>query len=175
MWMLTTPETYILCKEVLSSSQRSKFETKYSLIGMHLLYHFLKFQVILWSLPVVFIYLSQAELFKAFKELFTAATSRPPPYGICPYPSSRAIYAVDLMLKWSTGQNGESSSSTLGYIPARNIYLHSLLKSKAWGCNCWQRCGREYLCTWDFSFFTINNYAIIPKKHFSYCLIEFGV
>uniref|UniRef100_A0AAX7TCZ0 Tubulin--tyrosine ligase-like protein 12 SET-like domain-containing protein n=1 Tax=Astatotilapia calliptera TaxID=8154 RepID=A0AAX7TCZ0_ASTCA len=31
----------------------------------------------------------------------------PAPYGICPYPSSRAIYAVDLMLKWSRGQNGE--------------------------------------------------------------------
>lgn len=28
MWMLTTPETYILCKELLSGSQRSKFETK---------------------------------------------------------------------------------------------------------------------------------------------------
>ncbi|CAF94125.1 unnamed protein product, partial [Tetraodon nigroviridis] len=49
----------------------------------------------------------EAEIFKAFKELFTAATSRPPPYGICPYPSSRAIYAVDLMLKWSTSPNGE--------------------------------------------------------------------
>lgn len=36
-----------------------------------------------------------------------AATFRPAPYGICPYPSSRAIYAVDLMLKWRTGQNGE--------------------------------------------------------------------
>uniref|UniRef100_A0A4W6ESQ3 Tubulin tyrosine ligase-like family, member 12 n=1 Tax=Lates calcarifer TaxID=8187 RepID=A0A4W6ESQ3_LATCA len=48
----------------------------------------------------------EAELFKAFKELFQAASSRPAPYGICPYPSSRAIYAVDLMLKWSTGENG---------------------------------------------------------------------
>uniref|UniRef100_A0A8C4GVU7 Tubulin tyrosine ligase-like family, member 12 n=1 Tax=Dicentrarchus labrax TaxID=13489 RepID=A0A8C4GVU7_DICLA len=49
----------------------------------------------------------EAELFKAFRELFQAASSRPAPYGVCPYPSSRAIYAVDLMLKWSTGQNGE--------------------------------------------------------------------
>uniref|UniRef100_A0A674NQD6 Tubulin tyrosine ligase-like family, member 12 n=1 Tax=Takifugu rubripes TaxID=31033 RepID=A0A674NQD6_TAKRU len=49
----------------------------------------------------------EVSLFKAFKELFMAVTCRPPPYGICPYPSSRAIYAVDLMLKWSTGQNGE--------------------------------------------------------------------
>uniref|UniRef100_A0A673BMI9 Tubulin--tyrosine ligase-like protein 12 SET-like domain-containing protein n=1 Tax=Sphaeramia orbicularis TaxID=375764 RepID=A0A673BMI9_9TELE len=43
----------------------------------------------------------EALLFKAFRELFEAASSRPAPYGICPYPGSRAIYAVDLMLKWS--------------------------------------------------------------------------
>ncbi|XP_068163377.1 tubulin--tyrosine ligase-like protein 12 [Antennarius striatus] len=49
----------------------------------------------------------EAELFKAFRELFEGATSRPAPYGICHYPSSRAIYAVDFMLKWSVGQNGE--------------------------------------------------------------------
>ncbi|XP_070709918.1 tubulin--tyrosine ligase-like protein 12 [Pempheris klunzingeri] len=49
----------------------------------------------------------EAELFKAFRELFQAAASRPAPYGICAYPSSRAIYAVDFMLKWRTGQNGE--------------------------------------------------------------------
>uniref|UniRef100_A0A8C9XEA6 Tubulin tyrosine ligase-like family, member 12 n=1 Tax=Sander lucioperca TaxID=283035 RepID=A0A8C9XEA6_SANLU len=47
----------------------------------------------------------EAEIFSALKELFQAASSRPAPYGICSYPSSRAIYAVDLMLKWSTGQN----------------------------------------------------------------------
>ncbi|XP_047430657.1 tubulin--tyrosine ligase-like protein 12 [Mugil cephalus] len=49
----------------------------------------------------------ETELFKAFKELFQAASSRPAPYGISSYPSSRAIYAVDLMLKWKTEQNGE--------------------------------------------------------------------
>uniref|UniRef100_A0A7N9AX52 Tubulin tyrosine ligase-like family, member 12 n=1 Tax=Mastacembelus armatus TaxID=205130 RepID=A0A7N9AX52_9TELE len=49
----------------------------------------------------------EAQLFKAFSELFQAASSRPAPYGICPYPSSRAIYAADLMLKWSRGENGE--------------------------------------------------------------------
>ncbi|XP_040002553.1 tubulin--tyrosine ligase-like protein 12 isoform X3 [Xiphias gladius] len=49
----------------------------------------------------------EAKVFKAFRELFQAASSRPAPYGICPYPSSRAIYAVDLMLKWSTGEKGE--------------------------------------------------------------------
>ncbi|KAM8884390.1 tubulin--tyrosine ligase-like protein 12 [Synchiropus picturatus] len=49
----------------------------------------------------------EADVFKALGQLFQAASSRPPPYGICPYPSSRAIYAVDLMLKWSTGDNGQ--------------------------------------------------------------------
>ncbi|XP_061124360.1 tubulin--tyrosine ligase-like protein 12 [Syngnathus typhle] len=49
----------------------------------------------------------EAQLFEAFKRLFQAASSRPAPYGICPYPSSRAIYAVDLMLKWRTDDNGE--------------------------------------------------------------------
>lgn len=142
--MLTTPETCNLCKEVLSSSQRSKFETKYNHIRMQLLYHFLKFHVILWSLPIVFIFLSQTELFKAFKELFTAATSRPPPYGICPYPSSRAIYAVDLMLKWNTGQNGEgllhsfrcSMSSTVILITKCTNLLEQLLFSKKYFINC---------------------------------------
>uniref|UniRef100_A0AAY4D584 Tubulin--tyrosine ligase-like protein 12 SET-like domain-containing protein n=1 Tax=Denticeps clupeoides TaxID=299321 RepID=A0AAY4D584_9TELE len=46
-------------------------------------------------------------VFKAFTELFLAASSRPVPYGICDYPSSRAIYAIDLMLKWDTQVGGE--------------------------------------------------------------------
>ncbi|XP_051912413.1 tubulin--tyrosine ligase-like protein 12 [Hippocampus zosterae] len=49
----------------------------------------------------------EAQLFEAFKRLFQAASSRPAPYGICPYPSSRAIYAADLMLKWRTEDNGQ--------------------------------------------------------------------
>ncbi|KAI1882058.1 hypothetical protein AGOR_G00246780 [Albula goreensis] len=49
----------------------------------------------------------QEELFKAFRELFQAASSRPAPYGICAYPSSRAIYAIDLMLKWVTDDQGQ--------------------------------------------------------------------
>ncbi|XP_061570285.1 tubulin--tyrosine ligase-like protein 12 [Cololabis saira] len=49
----------------------------------------------------------EAKLFAAFRDLFEAASSRPAPYGICPYPSSRAIYAADVMLKWSTGPHGE--------------------------------------------------------------------
>ncbi|KAK2858673.1 hypothetical protein Q5P01_003293 [Channa striata] len=49
----------------------------------------------------------EGEVFKAFKELFQAASARPPPYGICPYPSSRAIYAADIMLKWKKRENGD--------------------------------------------------------------------
>uniref|UniRef100_A0AAY5EY44 Tubulin--tyrosine ligase-like protein 12 SET-like domain-containing protein n=1 Tax=Electrophorus electricus TaxID=8005 RepID=A0AAY5EY44_ELEEL len=49
----------------------------------------------------------ERDIFKAFSELFQAASSRPAPYGICPYPSSRAIYAIDLMLKWEKSEEGE--------------------------------------------------------------------
>ena len=35
------------------------------------------------------------------------ACARPPPLGICDYPSSRAVYAVDLMLKWDSHPDGE--------------------------------------------------------------------
>uniref|UniRef100_A0A8C7Y1L2 Tubulin tyrosine ligase-like family, member 12 n=1 Tax=Oryzias sinensis TaxID=183150 RepID=A0A8C7Y1L2_9TELE len=51
----------------------------------------------------------EAQLFAAFRELFQAASSRPPPFGICPYSSSRAIYAADVMLKWNRGADGELS------------------------------------------------------------------
>ncbi|XP_018603634.1 tubulin--tyrosine ligase-like protein 12 [Scleropages formosus] len=49
----------------------------------------------------------QEEILKSFDELFKAASSRPAPYGICDYPSSRAIYAIDVMLKWTSGNQGE--------------------------------------------------------------------
>ncbi|XP_077091081.1 tubulin--tyrosine ligase-like protein 12 [Siphateles boraxobius] len=49
----------------------------------------------------------EADVFKAFSELFQAASCRPAPYGICAYPSSRAIYAIDLMLKWDQTVGGE--------------------------------------------------------------------
>uniref|UniRef100_A0A2K5ID21 Tubulin--tyrosine ligase-like protein 12 SET-like domain-containing protein n=1 Tax=Colobus angolensis palliatus TaxID=336983 RepID=A0A2K5ID21_COLAP len=45
----------------------------------------------------------QAEIFRAFTELFQVACAKPPPLGLCDYPSSRAMYAVDLMLKWDNG------------------------------------------------------------------------
>ncbi|XP_076152731.1 tubulin--tyrosine ligase-like protein 12 [Alosa pseudoharengus] len=49
----------------------------------------------------------EADIFVAFGELFQAASSRPAPYGIADYPSSRAIYAIDLMLKWDKTEQGE--------------------------------------------------------------------
>lgn len=54
---------------------------------------------------------SQADIFSAFGELFQAATSRPAPYGIGDYPSSRAIYAIDLMLKWDKTEQGNTTNS----------------------------------------------------------------
>lgn len=51
----------------------------------------------------------QAEIFQAFRELFQAACAKPPPLGLCDYPSSRAVYAVDLMLKWDSRPDGEGS------------------------------------------------------------------
>ncbi|XP_006890108.1 PREDICTED: tubulin--tyrosine ligase-like protein 12 [Elephantulus edwardii] len=49
----------------------------------------------------------QAEIFQAFRELFQAACNRPAPLGLWPYPSSRAMYAVDLMLKWEQRPDGK--------------------------------------------------------------------
>ncbi|KAK2120952.1 hypothetical protein P7K49_002338 [Saguinus oedipus] len=52
----------------------------------------------------------QAEIFQAFTELFQVACAKPPPLGLCDYPSSRAMYAVDLMLKWDSSQDGKRGS-----------------------------------------------------------------
>ncbi|XP_039318971.2 tubulin--tyrosine ligase-like protein 12 isoform X1 [Saimiri boliviensis] len=49
----------------------------------------------------------QAEIFRAFTELFQVACAKPPPLGLCDYPSSRAMYAVDLMLKWDSRADGK--------------------------------------------------------------------
>uniref|UniRef100_A0A452V3C0 Tubulin tyrosine ligase like 12 n=1 Tax=Ursus maritimus TaxID=29073 RepID=A0A452V3C0_URSMA len=49
----------------------------------------------------------QAEIFQAFTELFQVACAKPPPLGLCDYPSSRAVYAIDLMLKWDNRPDGK--------------------------------------------------------------------
>ncbi|XP_051886251.1 tubulin--tyrosine ligase-like protein 12 [Pristis pectinata] len=49
----------------------------------------------------------EEEIYKSFVELFQVATAKPAPFGICNYPSSRAIYAIDLMLKWDTDGDGK--------------------------------------------------------------------
>ncbi|KAH0616403.1 hypothetical protein JD844_027467, partial [Phrynosoma platyrhinos] len=49
----------------------------------------------------------EEDIFKAFVELFQAACAKPAPLGICDYPSSRAVYAIDLMLKWETSSDGK--------------------------------------------------------------------
>ncbi|XP_060512126.1 tubulin--tyrosine ligase-like protein 12 [Panthera onca] len=48
----------------------------------------------------------QGEIFQAFTELFQAACAKPPPLGLCDYASSRAVYAIDLMLKWDDRPDG---------------------------------------------------------------------
>lgn len=52
----------------------------------------------------------QAEIFQAFTELFRVACAKPPPLGLCDYPSSRAVYAIDLMLKWDSRPDGKGGS-----------------------------------------------------------------
>ena len=54
----------------------------------------------------------QGEIFQAFTELFQAACAKPPPLGLCDYASSRAVYAIDLMLKWDDRPDGEAPPST---------------------------------------------------------------
>ncbi|KAM9672248.1 tubulin--tyrosine ligase-like protein 12 [Trichechus inunguis] len=49
----------------------------------------------------------QAEIFRAITELFQAACAKPAPLGLGAYPSSRAVYAVDLMLKWDDRPDGK--------------------------------------------------------------------
>ncbi|XP_003419849.2 tubulin--tyrosine ligase-like protein 12 [Loxodonta africana] len=49
----------------------------------------------------------QAEIFQAITELFQAACAKPAPLGLCAYPSSRAVYAIDLMLKWDDRPDGK--------------------------------------------------------------------
>uniref|UniRef100_A0A673V3M4 Tubulin tyrosine ligase like 12 n=1 Tax=Suricata suricatta TaxID=37032 RepID=A0A673V3M4_SURSU len=49
----------------------------------------------------------QGEIFQAFTELFQVACAKPPPLGLCDYASSRAVYAIDLMLKWDDRPDGE--------------------------------------------------------------------
>ncbi|GCB68565.1 hypothetical protein scyTo_0000909 [Scyliorhinus torazame] len=50
---------------------------------------------------------TEEEILKSFVELFQVATAKPAPFGVCNYPSSRAIYAIDLMLKWDTDSDGK--------------------------------------------------------------------
>ncbi|XP_026315053.1 tubulin--tyrosine ligase-like protein 12 [Hyposmocoma kahamanoa] len=49
----------------------------------------------------------EKSIFKMFAELFSAATSKNPPYGIAKSPQSRALYAADIMLSWHR-QNNET-------------------------------------------------------------------
>ncbi|XP_013785928.1 tubulin--tyrosine ligase-like protein 12 isoform X1 [Limulus polyphemus] len=42
----------------------------------------------------------EKDVFGILKSVMEAATSKPPPVGLCSNPQSRAMYAVDMMLEW---------------------------------------------------------------------------
>jgi len=48
----------------------------------------------------------QELIHKAFLEMFQAATSKEPPAGLGDFPLSRAIYGIDLLLKWEKNEKG---------------------------------------------------------------------
>ena len=64
--------------------------------------------------------LFQANLFGVIRELFTAATSKEPPRGIGHSPQSRAVYGVDVILQWITGEKGKFSR-LLPSLPERSL------------------------------------------------------
>ncbi|XP_074660314.1 tubulin--tyrosine ligase-like protein 12 isoform X2 [Tubulanus polymorphus] len=49
----------------------------------------------------------EESIFDMIRQLFESASSVEPPQGLCPYPQSRAMYAVDLMLQWDQDSKGE--------------------------------------------------------------------
>ncbi|CAG2103519.1 unnamed protein product [Medioppia subpectinata] len=50
----------------------------------------------------------ERDIYKTLKEVFECATSRPPPHGIGHNLQSRALYGVDVMLKWQTNSQTEA-------------------------------------------------------------------
>lgn len=65
-------------------------------------------------------FLPQGNIFSMFRELFEAAVSKPSPRGIPPSPQSRAMYAVDLLLKWDTNNTGKSEHASNARFPHFN-------------------------------------------------------
>ena len=51
------------------------------------------------------LWFQQSKIHKVLREVFSAATQYPPPRGVGHSPQSRAMYGVDIMLKWQI-QNG---------------------------------------------------------------------
>jgi len=56
----------------------------------------------------------QSDIYDVIRQVFTAATSQPPPKGIGHSPQSRSVYGIDVMLQWKTaGDSGKSLITTL--------------------------------------------------------------
>lgn len=63
------------------------------------------------------------------RELFEAAVSKPPPMGIGHNPQSRALYAIDLLLKWDDTNEG-NCFTLLHFIPC--LLLSILFPEKSY-------------------------------------------
>ncbi|KAH3736052.1 hypothetical protein DPMN_042612 [Dreissena polymorpha] len=48
----------------------------------------------------------EESIHRALLEMFQAASSKPPPAGLGDFPLSRAIYGIDLLLKWDKNERG---------------------------------------------------------------------
>ncbi|VDP92635.1 unnamed protein product [Echinostoma caproni] len=53
----------------------------------------------------------QADIFRLLVDIFTTACTHPAPKGITASPQSRALYAIDLMLEWSSDGSGEGDAN----------------------------------------------------------------
>jgi tubulin--tyrosine ligase-like protein 12 len=61
------------------------------------------------------------------RELFEAAVSEPPPCGIGHSPQSRAMYAVDLLLKWDETPNGMYRCMCQSLSQSQKLFTYSPL------------------------------------------------
>jgi len=47
----------------------------------------------------------KSDIYEVIRQVFTSATSQPPPKGIGHSPQSRAVYGIDVILQWKTAGN----------------------------------------------------------------------
>ncbi|XP_054161417.1 tubulin--tyrosine ligase-like protein 12 [Oppia nitens] len=70
----------------------------------------------------------EKDIYKTLKIAFECATLRPPPHGIGDNPQSRALYGVDIMLKWKTDSQ------------TKRRYIQPVLLEMNWAPDCQRAC-----------------------------------